>query len=172
MHAEALALLALLASPSAPAASADRARDEAEIRAVQARQAETWNRHDAKAYAALFTEDADVVNVVGWRWKGRDLLEQRMTAAFAFVFRESTLTVTEVQVRFLAPEIAIAHMRWTMAGARTPPGMPEPRQGIQTLTMIRKADRWLISAFQNTLAVPEVPFPAGPPAVPARASLP
>ncbi len=164
--------LVLLALLIAPTARADQPRDAAEIRDVQARQAETWNRHDAKAYAALFTEDADVVNIVGWRWKGREQVEARMTAAFAYVFRASTLTVTDVEVRFLAPEIAIAHARWTMTGARTPPGMPEPRQGIQTLTMVKKAGQWRIAAFQNTLAVPEVPFPVEPPKVPARASRP
>ena len=71
-------------------------RDEAEIRAVQTRQAEAWNRHDAKAYAELFEDDGDVVNVVGWWWKGRAEIEGKLTAAFAGVFRESTLTITEV----------------------------------------------------------------------------
>jgi uncharacterized protein (TIGR02246 family) len=164
--------LVLLAFVLAPAVLCDEARDAADIRAVQARQAETWNRHDAKAYAALFTEDADVVNIVGWRWKGRAQLEARMTAAFAYVFRESTLTVTDVETRFLAPEIAIAHVRWTMTGARMPPGMPEPRQGIQTLTMVKKAGQWRIAAFQNTVSTPEAPFPVEPPKVPARASRP
>lgn len=164
--------LVLLAFALAPAVRGDEARDTADIRDVQARQAETWNRHDAKAYAALFAEDADVVNIVGWRWKGRAQLEARMTAAFAYVFRESTLTVTGVETRFLAPEIAITYVRWTMTGARTPPGMPEPRQGIQMLTMVKKGGQWRIAAFQNTLSTPEVPFPVETPAVPARASRP
>jgi hypothetical protein len=50
--------------------------------------------------------------------------------------------------------------------------MPEPRQGIQTLTMTREAGGWRIAAFQNTLAVPEVPFPPAPPTVPRPASHP
>jgi hypothetical protein len=36
--------------------SAAAADDEATIRQVQAMQADAWNRHDAAAYAALFTE--------------------------------------------------------------------------------------------------------------------
>jgi uncharacterized protein (TIGR02246 family) len=164
--------LLLAISGSAASVTADQARDEAEIRDVQARQAQTWNRHDAKAYAALFAEDADVVNVAGWRWKGRRQLEERMAAAFAFAFRESTLTVSDVDVRFLAPGVAIAHVRWTMVGARMPPGMPEPRQGIQSLTMTKESGGWRIAAFQNTLAVPEVPFPPGPPRPPSPASRP
>jgi uncharacterized protein (TIGR02246 family) len=143
---------------------AARDRDESEIRAVQTRQAEAWNRHDAKAYAELFEDDGDVVNVIGWWWKGRAEIESKLTAAFAVVFRESTLTITEVDVRFLTPEIAVAHVRWTMTGARTPPSIPEPRQGIQTQVLRKTAGTWRIAGFQNTSAVPETPFPTGDPA--------
>ena len=34
---------------------------EAVIRQVVAQHAATWNRHDMTAYAALFTDDADLV---------------------------------------------------------------------------------------------------------------
>ena len=142
--------------------SADQRQDEAAIRNVQTRQAEAWNRHDAKAYAALFTEDADVVNVLGWWWKGRPQIESKLTAAYTFVFRDSALTITDVSVRFLTRDIAVAHVLWSMVGAKMPQGIPEPRQGIQTQVLQRQAGKWLIAAFQNTHAVPEVPFPPGP----------
>jgi len=141
---------------------ADHSQDEAEIRDVQKRQAEAWNRHDAKGYAELFTEDGDVVNVVGWWWKGRSQIGKKLTAAYAFVFAESTLTIIETHVRFLDPEIAVAHVRWTMVGARTPSGIPEPTCGIQMQVLQKRAGRWLIASFQNTNAVPERPFPTGP----------
>lgn len=138
-------------------------QDEAKIRQLQAQQAATWNRHDAAAYANLFTEDGDVVNVVGWWWKSRPEIESKLTAAFAFAFKGSTLTITDVQVRFLSPVIAIAHVRWTMVGAKTPPGIPEPREGIQLQILKKQAGKWLIASFQNTNSVPEVTFPTGPP---------
>ena len=163
------AAVALAIVAAAPGVSADEAADTAAIRTVQARQAETWNAHDARAYAALFTENGDVVNVVGWWWKGRPEIAEKLTAAFAFVFRDSTLTITDTTVRFLTPQIAIAHVTWTMTGARTPPGIPEPRQGIQTQVLQKVGDKWLIAAFQNTHAVPEMPFPTGPPARPSPA---
>jgi uncharacterized protein (TIGR02246 family) len=155
--------LALASILMASVLSADSGQGEAEIRQLEVGQAEAWNHHDAKAYAGLFTENADVVNVLGWWWKGRPEIEKKLTAAFAFVFRDSTLTITEVTVRFLSPEIAIAHVSWTMVGARTPPGLPEPRQGIQTQVLQRQASQWLIAAFQNTNGVPEMPLPTGPP---------
>ena len=158
-------LVAAIAAPQSHGAAQD--RDESEIRAIQTRQAEAWNRHDATAYADLFEEDGDVVNVVGWWWKGRAEIASKLEAAFAHVFRESTLTIAGVDVRFLTPEIAVAHVRWTMTGAKTPPGIPEPKEGIQTQVLKKTAGRWRIAAFQNTNALPETPFPTGPPAGPA-----
>jgi uncharacterized protein (TIGR02246 family) len=156
-------LLACSAILTLSTASAGQTTDDAAIREVQARQADAWNRHDATAYANLFTEDGEVVNVVGWWWKGRPQIESRLTDAFAFVFRDSRMTIADVQTRHLAPGLAIAHVLWTMSGAKTPPGIPEPREGIQ-IEVLKKVDgKWLIYSFQNTNSVPERPFPKGPP---------
>ena len=156
---------------SAAVSKADQLQDEAAIRALQVRQAEAWNRHDAAAYAKLFTNDADVVNVVGWWWKGQAEIETKLKQAFSFVFAESTLTITEVSVKFLSPDIAVAHVSWSMRGAKTPPNIPEPRQGIQTQVLQRRAGAWLIRAFQNTNGIPEAPFPTGPTADANRAAI-
>lgn len=152
---------ALLLTCLATAADKARAQDEKEIRETVTAQQDTWNRHDARGYAALFAEDGDCVNVVGWWWKGRTEIENKLWRAFQFVFRDSTLKIEDVEVRFLSPQVAVAHARWTMTGAKTPPNIPEPRVGIQTLTLQKKGGKWLIVAFQNTNAVPETPFPLG-----------
>lgn len=144
--------------------------DEAAIRALEARQPEAWNKHDAKAYANLFTEDGDCVNVVGWWWKGKADIEKKLTDAYIYVFKESTLTVKDVDIRFLTADFAIAHVRWTMTGARTPAGIPVPQQGIQTHVLQKQNGQWLIAAFQNTNSVPEMPFPKGPVVPPPNAS--
>jgi uncharacterized protein (TIGR02246 family) len=65
---------------------AEQSKDEDDIRQVQVRQALAWNQHDAAAYGKLFTEDGEVINVVGWWWKGRHEIQNKLTAAFAFVF--------------------------------------------------------------------------------------
>jgi uncharacterized protein (TIGR02246 family) len=146
------------------ARGAGREADEAAIRDLEKRQEQAWNAHDATAYANLFTEDGDCVNVVGWWWKGRAEIEKKLTDAYVFVFRESVLTIKDVDIKFLGPDIAVAHVHWTMTGAKTPRGIPEPQQGLQTHTLQKLRDgKWLIAAFQNTNLVPEMPFPKGPP---------
>lgn len=141
--------------------------ETAAIREVQARQAQAWNQHDAAAYAALFTENGDVVNVLGWWWQGRAAIQAKLTDAFAFVFRDSKLTITDTQVRLIDPQTAIAHVRWTLDGAKVPPGAPAPpREGIQLQVLRKGANGWLIESFQNTNSIPETPFPKGPPGKP------
>ncbi len=161
-HAMKLAVLAF--GIGAASLASAQLSDEAAIAQVQARQADAWTRHDAAAYARLFTPDGDVVNVLGWWWHGRAEIESKLTAAFAFVFKESTLSITDVKVRSLSPTIAVAYVRWTMTGARTPPGMPEPRRGIQLQVLTKENNEWLIASFQNTNSIPEFPFPTSPPA--------
>jgi uncharacterized protein (TIGR02246 family) len=155
-----LSLLSLILASNLFAAGS--AEDETAIRTLEARQPEAWNKHDAKAYANLFTENGDCVNIVGWWWKGRAEIEKKLTDAYVYVFKESALTVTNVDIRFLTSDTAVAHVRWTLTGARTPAGLPLPQQGLQTHVLQKQNGRWLIAAFQNTLTVPEMPFPKGP----------
>ncbi|HST30877.1 MAG TPA: SgcJ/EcaC family oxidoreductase [Chthoniobacterales bacterium] len=156
---QAVILLVLVCSSSF---AANPPTDEIAIRALESRQPEAWNKHDAKAYANLFTDDGDCVNIVGWWWKGRAEIEKKLTAAYVYVFKESRLDISDVQIRFLTSDTAVAHVHWTMTGARTPTGIPMPQEGIQTHVLQKQNGQWLIAAFQNTLSKPEMPFPKGP----------
>jgi uncharacterized protein (TIGR02246 family) len=135
--------------------------EEAKIVELQQQQASAWNAHDIDAYAALFTPDADVINVLGWHWKSRAELQEKLGRGFSYVFANSQLTVRDVSVEFLKPDVAVAHVRWTLTGALSPTGAPSdvPQQGIQTQVLVRRAGEWSISHFQNTNSVPERPFP-------------
>jgi uncharacterized protein (TIGR02246 family) len=90
---------------SVPAA-AEQQEDLAAIRQVQALQAAAWNQHDARAFANLFAEDGDAVNMLGWWWRGRSEIERKMREGFEFVYAQSTLTITDVDVRILSPGMA------------------------------------------------------------------
>ena len=139
-------------------------QDEAEIRKVETGLQEAWNRHDIRAFANLLTEDGDVVNVVGWWWRGRPQIERKITDAHAFIFRDSTLTHNEVHIRFLTPQIAVVHVLWSLVGHKNPDGTPgQPRKGIETQVLQQQAGKWLVAALHNTDSLPGRPFPMGPP---------
>lgn len=173
MRSVALLALALLLAPftsneamaAGPAEAAEEwAADEARIGALQAAQAAAWNRHDIAAYATLFTEDAHVINVLGWHWRSRAELTEKLGRGFAWVFADSTLTIEKVEVTFLAADLAVAHVNWTLAGARSPTGAIKdvPEQGVQTQVLRKVQGGWLIAHFQNTNSLPEREMPLGP----------
>jgi uncharacterized protein (TIGR02246 family) len=153
--------VSILSAVALPAAAQQSDADA--IRDLEVRQADAWNRHDAAAYANLFSDDGDVVNVFGWYWKSPGETKSKLDDAFAFVFRDSTLTITDVQIRFLHPTIAVVHVWWTLDGAKTPPGAPAPpRHGVQLQVLTKQSGRWQIASFQNTNSIPEMPFPRAP----------
>jgi hypothetical protein len=68
------------------------------------------------------------------------------------VFSLSKLTIDEVDVRFLSPDIAVAHVIWSMQGALSPSGTVSdiPQHGIQSQVLQKRSTGWLIASFQNT----------------------
>jgi ketosteroid isomerase-like protein len=122
-----------------------------------------WNQHDMEAFGKLFAADADFVNVVGVRWKGGESIQlhhawshgtiPRDTPGFEKsdphygIFKTSTLQFTKIDVRFLRNDVAVALVDSELVGDAR---IPNPRQGVLTLVLIRQAGSWLIAAAQNT----------------------
>jgi uncharacterized protein (TIGR02246 family) len=117
---------------------------------------EAWNRHDMKALAAQFTEDADFVNVVGMHFRGRPQIEAVHIDLHRTIFKNSFLRAVNTTVRPLNDQATMAHVAWEMTGAEGLPGwnVPELRKGMMSLVLVRAGDRWLIAAAQNTDIVP------------------
>jgi len=70
-------LIGILIAVGVVGAQLENTTDKRAIEAVVARFMEAWNhRHDAHAFAALFTEDADFTNVRGTHAHGRTAVEE------------------------------------------------------------------------------------------------
>jgi uncharacterized protein (TIGR02246 family) len=129
--------------------------EEAAVKAAVQSFVDAWNRHDMEAFAAVFTEDADFVNVRGTRWIGRSAIREGHAAAHATIFKNSQLRILELSVRFLKPDVAVARWACELTGQTTPAGESVPaRKAIPTFVMTKTQDRWLIVVAQNTDIVP------------------
>jgi uncharacterized protein (TIGR02246 family) len=136
--------------------------DEEAVRKTVNGFAETWNRHDMNALGALFTPDADFVNVTGTHWKGREsilntaFLHSAIPADSAGVtlpksaygiFKTSNSTFKQIDVRFLRKDVAVAHVHNELQGdART----KDPRHSLLVMILTKEIGRWLIAVAQNS----------------------
>jgi uncharacterized protein (TIGR02246 family) len=130
--------------------------DEAAVREVVKRYMDAREASDAKALAALFTDDADQLTSSGeWR-KGRDQvvaggLRSSLSAS-------GTRTITLHWVRFPAEGVAIADGPYEIAGAAG----GENRKMWTSFVLTRGADGWRIAAIRNMLPAPLGPGPNAP----------
>lgn len=126
--------------------AADREAIEARVAAL----AQSWNVHDARAFAAAFAEDADFTNVFGMPAKGRKAIEEFHAPIFATMFRESRLSLTETRIRFLRSDVAAVDTRWEMTGAHDPHGKPWPmRRGLLSFVATRGEQGWTLDVAHN-----------------------
>ena len=120
--------------------------DEAAVRAVVKSVEDAWNAHDGKAFAAPFAADADYVVVNGAYLKGREAIEGGHTHIFSTAYKESRNAATIKAVRFLRPDVAVAHVEWNM---EVSPG-GEKARALNTMVMTKDGGKWSIAAFHNT----------------------
>ncbi len=134
------------------------AEDETAVRQVVAALGETWNRHDGKAYSLLFTEDMDFVTIGGNSVRGRAELEKLMAWLFGGVYKDSPNTMTTKAIRFLKPDVAVAHAESEVV--RSEHGEKVPLKTLMTLVLVKDRRAWLITAAENTDVRTPPPSPA------------
>jgi uncharacterized protein (TIGR02246 family) len=159
-----LSLAVLCHSAVTPAAADDKAKDEAAIRELAAAFEKTHNKHDAKAFAALFAPDGDFTNVRGMTAKGPKAIEEFHRPLFEGdtskgnpSFKDAVLKVDEVRVRFLRPDVASVDVLWTQTGSKAPDGKDRgTRKGLASWVATKEGGRWQVAVMHN-MDLPVVP---------------
>lgn len=124
--------------------------DRMAIHALAQGLEDAWNRHDAAAFAAGFAADADFTNVFGMRARGRAAIEAFHAPIFRTMFKDSTLAIGEIGVRFVRSDVAAVDISWRMTGARDPQGNDWPeRHGLISAVATRETDGWRFAVFHN-----------------------
>lgn len=117
--------------------------------------ARAWMDRDASALAALFSEDADFVNVVGLWWENASDIRKAHHYGLTTFFRDSRLTVGRVKLRLIGDGAAVVQARLTLTGQIAQDGQTAgTRRTILTTVLERRADGWIAVAAQNTDIVP------------------
>jgi len=122
------------------------AADEAAMR-ESVKQLETgWNTKSGAVFAKPFAEDADYVVINGMYFKGRTAIETAHQRIFDTIFKDTKISLTVKQIRFLRPDVAVVHVN----GHRDGPAKELTGDAILTLVMTKEQHGWTIAAFQNT----------------------
>jgi uncharacterized protein (TIGR02246 family) len=108
-----------------------------------------WNAADGTAFAAAFTEDADVVNVFGTHIKGRAPVAERIQLMFDTAFKGSHHEAREMEkAYFIAPGLVLSI---SLAKIAVPSGPLAPRASSrQTSLIVNDAGTWRVRHWHNT----------------------
>lgn len=132
-----------------PKARQIRRGDERAIRAAVASFATAFNRGDAKALAAHWLPDGDVVTAAGEFIKGREAIE-RQFAQFLAEQGRPKLTSKILSIRFLGPDVAVEDA--TSSLDPEPPGPPVHMH--HTTVYVRREGKWLIASARGAMSFP------------------
>ena len=148
-------LLGTLLAFGGSAASADDTKDLAAIREVITQTTAAFDRHDAKAFARYYTPDARLVTVRGESMVGTAEIENGLAAIFATRAKAVNLETLDVSIRFIRPDVAVAHVLNELSGLTSPNGetLPAHRE-LSIRVFVKNAGVWRVAAFHNTIVRP------------------
>jgi uncharacterized protein (TIGR02246 family) len=131
---------------------------EAAIRATDEAFAAAWNKHDAKAMAAVWAKDGDLINPFGRVAKGRAEIEKVLQDEHSTVFKQSTYKPGAMSVRFIEPDIALAESDTEISGVTQPDGTTTTIN-VHIIRLVQKKDGkwWTVAA--RPVIYPPAPGP-------------
>ena len=155
----AILLTALTVSlAGSPAAAGEAAENQADLDAIRHLIAETtaaFSSHDAKAFARHYTPDAWLVTVRGESMAGTGEIESGLSSIFESRAQSAKLETLDISIRFVRPDIALAHVLNELSGLKSPSGDVLPAHRELSIRVLVKDDGvWRVTAFHNTIVRP------------------
>jgi len=108
-----------------------------------------WNRHDMRAFADLFHEDAAWVHWRGGLWVGRPAIYEGHRIIHESYYRNTRATVQGIEaLDFLSPTVAYLRVRSNMVGDERSPG--QMFRYRRTMILTKRDGVWRIARGHNT----------------------
>jgi len=119
--------------------------DEAAIRKILDARNAAYNNHDAKALAATYAPDADLVTGTGRIVSGRAAIERNYAESFAGVDKNAVVKTESTKIRFLTADTAILDLEGVTTGRSD--GTIKTHA---TWVYVRRNGEWAVVAIRAT----------------------
>lgn len=107
-----------------------------------------WNAGDGDAFAGLFSEDADLIHILGGYYSGRETIRAGHRMIFGTIYKGSTIRYSVEKIRFLRPDIALVFLRQHL---ELSDDSVVPEVDARPTIVAENIDgKWRIVALQNT----------------------
>lgn len=116
---------------------------EADLKKLATGFSHAWMRADAKAIAALHTEDAIRLPGNGQVINGRAEIEQNYVQGLTGPFKGSQIAITAGQLKRLTADVYVGEGRFEITGGAVTAGTLT--SGTYANTYVRRDGRWLIA---------------------------
>jgi uncharacterized protein (TIGR02246 family) len=123
---------------------------ERAVRDLYARLIEAWNKRNARDYALVFAEDANLVGYDGSEIQGQAKIGAHISEIFSHHQTASYVTIVR-EVRRITDDVWLLRSEVGMI----PPGKEElnpDRNAVQVMTAVKTGSEWRVTLFQNTPA--------------------
>jgi len=125
--------------------------DAEEIKDMVQAYAAAWNERAPDKLLPLFAVEGEFINIFGGWGRTRDEVIANHRHVLTTLMRASHLEIVSTEVRFLAPDVAVHHADWRLAGGFGPTERPLPEiVARQTGVLQKLGGRWVFQAVQNT----------------------
>src|SRR5271170_6411716 len=156
-----LCVVTLAFATAAAAPQSDLSPDPALTQLVHQQEA-AWNAGDGAAWASVFTDDADFINIRGDVFHGREAIANRHVIIFNGPFKGSHDTTTIRSIVQPVPTIAIIETDNEITQFKVlPPGVAATSPGVLKTRMkfiaLKQGYQWHFIAAQNTAILPPPP---------------
>jgi uncharacterized protein (TIGR02246 family) len=151
-----LAALVLAAGFAAVVVAQEASGDEEAVRALADQWQDAWNAGDMDAIGALYTDDADYVNVFGESAKGREEIQASFSET-STAYKGAKISIETTSVQFIEPDVAVSDSVWEMTGL--PEGTEAPSKGQSTAVVVKKDGDWKIVAHRARVPAPPLLAP-------------
>lgn len=137
------------AALTAASLAAQEATLEQAIDALAQKYADAWKAGDAAGCASIYSDDADLVDMMGVSAKGKAAIQESIAKTLS-TYPGSSIQIVRTGIHPISADVVVSDGTWEITGGT--PAEGAPTRGFYTVVVAKQGDTWQIVA--NRAKVP------------------